>query len=160
MWCLIWCFSKSWKPPDGDHDKVIWNVVETVVGTRRHNKVIPRRDGGVPQRRYWVSHLGVTGDVVETYYWDVIVCFIWDLSETSWRHTDGASSLRPLETLSRQTSEDIRREDVLLRRLGEVPLRRRWVFQLRGTCDVAGTYRKTSLRRCQEVLLPSGILVF
>ena len=36
--------------------------------------------------------------------------------------------------------------DVLLRRLGDVPPRRRWVFNFRRTCDVAGTYRETSLR--------------
>ena len=49
-----------------------------------------------------------------------------------------------------------RREDVPLRRLGDVPLRRRWVFHLRRTCDVAGTYKVTSLRRCHDVLLPGG----
>ena len=49
-----------------------------------------------------------------------------------------------------------RREDVPLRRLGDVPLRRCWVFHLRRTCDVAGTYRETSLRRCYDVLLPGG----
>ena len=37
--------------------------------------------------------------------------------------------------------------DVPLRRLDDVPPRRRWVFYLRRTCDVAGTYRETSLRR-------------
>ena len=46
------------------------------------------------------------------------------------------------------------REDVPLRRLGDVPPRRRWVFHLRRTCDVAGTYRETSLGRCYDVLLP------
>ena len=40
-----------------------------------------------------------------------------------------------------------RREDELLRCLDDVPLRRRWVFLLRHTCDVAGTYRETLLRR-------------
>ena len=39
------------------------------------------------------------------------------------------------------------REDELLRRLGDVPLRRHWVFHLRCICDVAGTYREASLRR-------------
>ena len=47
------------------------------------------------------------------------------------------------------------REDELLRRLSDVPLRRRWVFHLRRTCDVAGTYREMSLRP-HDVLLPSG----
>ena len=50
-----------------------------------------------------------------------------------------------------------RREDVPLRRLGDVLLRRCWVFHLSGcwvfrvsrTCDVAGTYKETPLRRRQ-----------
>ena len=50
-----------------------------------------------------------------------------------------------------------RREDVPLKRLGDVPLRRRWVFPLRRTCDVAGMYKETSLRRRHNVLLPGGI---
>ena len=49
-----------------------------------------------------------------------------------------------------------RREDVPLRRLGDVPRRRRWVFHLRRNCDVAGTYRETSLRRGYEVLQAGG----
>ena len=40
-----------------------------------------------------------------------------------------------------------RRGYVPLRRLGDVPLRQRWVFHLRHTCDVARTYRVASLRR-------------
>ena len=51
-----------------------------------------------------------------------------------------------------------RREDVPLRRLDDVPLRRRWVFHLRHTCDVAGQYKETSLRRRHDVLLPGGML--
>ena len=49
-----------------------------------------------------------------------------------------------------------RRGDAPLRRLGDVPSRRRWVFHLRRTCDVAGTYRETSLRRRDDVLMPGG----
>ena len=49
-----------------------------------------------------------------------------------------------------------RREDVPLSYLGDVPLRRRWVFHLRRTCDVAGTYKETSLRRHHDVSLPGG----
>ena len=52
----------------------------------------------------------------------------------------------------------IRCEDVPLTRLRDVPLRRRWVFHLRRTCDVAGTYKETSLRRRQDVLLPGRLL--
>ena len=51
-----------------------------------------------------------------------------------------------------------RREDVPLRRLGNVSVRRRWVFHLRLTCDVAGTYRETSLRHLHDVLLRVGLL--
>ena len=40
-----------------------------------------------------------------------------------------------------------RRRDAPLRRLGGVPSRRHWVFHLRRTWDVAGTYRETSLQR-------------
>ena len=49
------------------------------------------------------------------------------------------------------------RGDVPLRRLGDVPSRRRWVFCLRRNCDVAGTYRETSLQRRHDVLLPDGV---
>ena len=49
-----------------------------------------------------------------------------------------------------------RREDVPLSYLGDVPLRRRWVFHLRRTCDVAGTYKETSLRHRHNVSLQSG----
>ena len=52
--------------PDGGHEK-LENVVETVVETRRRDNVTTKRGGDVPQRRYWVFHLGITGDVVETY---------------------------------------------------------------------------------------------
>ena len=48
------------------------------------------------------------------------------------------------------------RKDVPLRHLGDVPLRRHWVFHLRHTCDVAGTYRETSLRHHHNVVLPGG----
>ena len=51
------------------------------------------------------------------------------------------------------------REDVPLIRLGDVPRRRRWVFHLRRNCDVAGTYRETSLRRRSDVLLLVGNIV-
>ena len=51
-------------------------------------------------------------------------------------------------------------EDVPLRRLGDVPLRRRWMFHLRRTCDVTRTYKKMSLRRGHDVLLPGGVAIF
>ena len=40
-----------------------------------------------------------------------------------------------------------------LRRLGDVPSTRSWVFHLRRTYNVAGTYRDMSLQR-HDVLLP------
>ena len=43
------------------------NIVETVLETRPRDNATPRRGGDVPQRRYWVFHLEVTEDVVETY---------------------------------------------------------------------------------------------
>ena len=48
------------------------------------------------------------------------------------------------------------RRDVPLRRLCEVPPRGRWVFHLRRTCDVAGTYRERSLQRRYDVLFLGG----
>ena len=63
--------------------------------------------------------------------------------------------------LSRRHNIPIRRrEDVPLRHLGDVPLRRRWVFHLRRACDVAGTYKETSLRRRHDVSLSGGILLY
>ena len=49
-----------------------------------------------------------------------------------------------------------RRRDAPLRRLGEVPSRLRWVFHLRHTCNVAETYRETSMLRRHDVLIPGG----
>ena len=39
------------------------------------------------------------------FHWDVVGCFILDLFGTSWRRTDGTSSVRPLETLSRYSNK-------------------------------------------------------
>ena len=49
-----------------------------------------------------------------------------------------------------------RRKDVPLRCLGNVPLRRCWVFHLRRTYELVETYREKSLQRCHNVLLPGG----
>ena len=89
-----------------------------------------------------------------TYHWDVIGCFIWDLFETSWRRTDGTSSLRPNETSSRHTNKTSwrRTTETSWRRSTETSL----VFHLRRTCDVTGTYKETSLRHRHDVLLPGG----
>ena len=52
-----------------------------------------------------------------------------------------------------------RHRDAQLRLLGDVPSRRFWVFHLRRTCDVTGTYKERSLRRCYHVLMPDVMLV-
>ena len=63
--------------------------------------------------------------------------------------------------LRRRHNVPIRRSgEVPLRGLGNVPTTRRWVFYLGRTCDVAGTYRETSLRRRADVLLLGGFSPF
>ena len=49
-----------------------------------------------------------------------------------------------------------RHHDIPIRRREDVPLRRHWVFHLRRTCDVAVNYKKTSLQRRDDVLVPGG----
>ena len=44
--------------PGGAHDKVTWKRRD------RGNNVTRRRGGDVPQQRYQVYHLGLTGDIV------------------------------------------------------------------------------------------------
>ena len=106
--------------PGGGHDKVTWKRSRDLLTWRRDN-VSLRRGGDVPQWRYWVFHLGLTGDVVGTYWWDVVDmyhwvvlvtyqwdvvgCFIWDLFETWWRRTYETSLLRPLETSTRHSNK-------------------------------------------------------
>ena len=53
-----------------------------------------------------------------------------------------------------------RHRDIPIRPREDVPLRRRWVFHLRRTYDVTGTYRETSLRRRHDALLPGGTMVY
>ena len=43
------------------------------------------------------------------------------------------------------------RGDVPLRHLGDVQSSCRWVFDLERICDVASTYRETSIRRRNDV---------
>ena len=52
--------------PDGGNDKVTWKLSRDLL-TRRRNNITLRRGGDASQRRYWVFHLGLTGDVVERY---------------------------------------------------------------------------------------------
>ena len=153
--------------PAGGHDKVIWKhsrdrstdktsrqrnsetwlrrTTATLLGVsfgsyrRRRSDVLMgrrgyvplRRFGDVPLRRRWVFHLRRRGDVL--------------------------MRRRHYVPLRRGHDIPIRcREDVPLRRLDGVPLRCRWVFHLRHTCDIAGTYKETSLRRRHDVFLPGG----
>ena len=51
-----------------------------------------------------------------------------------------------------------RGHDIPIRCREDVPQRHLWVFHLRRTCDVAETYKETSLRRRHDVLLPGGTL--
>ena len=44
-------------------------------------------------------------DILVTYHCDVVGFFIWDLLVTSWRRTNGTSSLRPHEMSSRHTNK-------------------------------------------------------
>ena len=156
--------------PGGGHDKVTWKRSRELL-TRRRDNVSLRRGGDVPQWRYWVFHLGLTWDVVGTYWWDVVDmyhwdvmvtyqwdvvgCFIWALFETSWRRTDETTMLRPLETSSRHSNKMS-----WIRTLRRLSSRRCWVFHSRRTCDVAGTYKETSLSRCHDVFLPGGKFCF
>ena len=67
------------------------------------------------------------------------------------RHRDVLMGRRSYVLLRRRYDVPIRRRgDVPLIRLGDVSTRRCWVFHLRRTCDVAGTYREMSLRRCHD----------
>ena len=52
-----------------------------------------------------------------------------------------------------------RRHDKPIKHWEDVPLRRRWVFHLRRTYDVAGAYRETPLQHRHDILLPGGYQV-
>ena len=100
---------------------------------------------------------------------------IWSTERSRDGTRDKASRQRNFETRWRRTKATLLgasfgsyrrlRRDVLmgrsgyvpLRSLGDVPLRRHWVFQLRPTCDVTETYKETSLGHRHNVLLPGGI---
>ena len=121
-------------------------------------------------------------NVIGCFIWDLHVTLQrrsngtswWLTTKTSWWRTTETSLGISFETCLRRRGDVLRehrfyvllrrrhdvpirrREDVPLRRLGEVPLRRHWVFHFRRTCDVAGTYRETSLQCRHDVLLPGG----
>ena len=92
---------------------------------------------------------------MDTFHWDVFGCFIWDLSETSWRRTDETSSLRPLETSSRHNNKTSWRRTTDTSWWGSTETSLGVSFDI--TCNIDGTYRETSLRRYHNVFLPGGL---
>ena len=54
---------------DEGQGKITWKRIRDLLTSRRDNVTL-RRGGDVPQWRSWVLHLGLTGDVVDTYHWD------------------------------------------------------------------------------------------
>ena len=104
---------------------------------RRRRGYVPLRClGDVPARRLWVFHL-----------------------KTCLRRREDILMRRCCYILLRCRHDvPIRcHGGVPLRPLNDVPSRRSWVFHLRRTCDVAGTYRETLLRHSHDVLLPGGL---
>ena len=108
--------------PDGGHVKVIWSRERSRDCTR--DKVSRQRDSKTWWRRTTTTLLGVSfgsyrkrrrdvlmerggnhWEVLVTYHWGVIGCFIWDLFEASWRCTDGTLPLRPYKTPSRHNNK-------------------------------------------------------
>ena len=141
--------------PDESHDRIAQKRNRDLI-TRRHKNITQRHGGDISQWHFWVFHLRLTREVVETYQWDVSVmyhwkvagCFIWDLFETLWRHWwDFVMSYHwwDIEMLWRHTTET----------LGDAPLRRCVMFHLRHTCSIPDTY-KEMLLCCHNILLPCG----
>ena len=142
--------------PGECHDKVIWKrsrhhsrdkasrqcnsetwwrrIAATLLGVsfgsnrRRCRDVQMRRRGYVPLRRLgWHATVTLLGVSFETY---LIRC------------GDVLMGRRHYVPLRHRYDKPMRRcEDVPLSCLSDVPLRRHWVFQLKGTCDVAGTWK-------------------
>ena len=88
-------------------------------------------------------------DVVDTYHWDVVACFTWDLFETSWRCTDGTSLLCPLKTSSQDPSKTLwrRTTDTTCWRFTEASVGVSFEAYLRRRWDVQRDVAKTSPRR-------------
>ena len=98
--------------PDGGNDKATWKRSRDLLTRRRSNTTLGR-GGDILHGRHWIFHLGLTGEVEEMYYWDVLVtyhwdvvrCFIWGLFEKLRRRSDGTSLLRPLKTSSQRSNK-------------------------------------------------------
>ena len=152
---------------DEGHEKVTWKRSRDLL-TRHRDNVTLRRGGDVPQRRYWVFHLGLTGYVVETYewdvvdryhwdvlvtyHWDVVGCFIWDLFKTLWWRIDGAWLLLPLETSSQHSNKTSRKRttEASWRRSIETSLGVSFETYLRHSWDV---------QRDLDTMLPRRLVV-
>ena len=98
-------------------------------------------------------------DILVTYHWDFFgcLCRLWDLFESS-----GEVLMERCHNVPLRRHHDILRRrhgDVQMRCFDHVPLRCCWVFHLKRTCDVAGTYRGTLLRCCHDILLLGGCIV-
>ena len=126
------------------------------------------------------SHARVLSDLFGSYRRHHKDLLMGRTTETSWwRNTDTSLGV-PFATCLRRHEDVLRRrwrnEDVMgrrcyvllrcrhnvpIKRRGNVPLRRlggapstcRWVFDLRRTYDVAGTYKETSSRHRYDILL-------
>ena len=165
MWCLIWCLNETWKPTSWRSCKVIWKrggERSRDKASREHNYETWRRrttatllsvSFGIYRRRRWDVLMGRHGyvplRVLVTYHWDVVGCFIWDVFETSWRRTDGTSSLHPLETSSQHTNKTSwrRTTETSWRRSTETSLRVSFGTYLQRRWDVQKDVVTTSPRR-------------
>ena len=144
--------------PDEGHNKITWKRIRDLLRRRRDNVTL-KRGGDVLQRRYWVFYLGLTGDVVDTSWWSTNETSLGVSFETCLRRCEDVLMRRCRYVLLR-SHHDVPIKccgDISLRRLDDVSSRRRWVFHLRCTCDIAGTYREMSLWRRHDVLLPVGL---
>ena len=131
---LIWYLNETWKPIRWRSWQNNWKTYK-----RPTNKASRKRNSEKWWSRTTTISLGVS-------------------FETCLRRREDVLMRRYYYVLLRRRHDvSIRcRGDVPLRRFNDVPSRRRWVFHLRGTGDVARTYREMSLRRCHNVLLPGG----
>ena len=159
--------------PDGGHVKVIWKCSRD----RSRDKASRQRNSETWWRRTTATLLGVSFGTYMRRRRTNRTSWI-RTTETSWWRTTETSLGVSFETYLRRRGDVLigrhyyvplrrrhnisirRREDELLTRLGDVPLRRRCVFHLRRTCNVAGTYRETSLRRPHGVLLPAELFAY
>ena len=152
--------------PDGGLDKVTWKRSRDLV-TRCRDNVTLGRSGDVWQPHYWVFHLELKGDVVEstngtlwirtteTSWWRISETSLGVSFETCLRRCGDVLMERCCQVLlKRHPNVPIRHwRDVSIRCLGDVPSRHPWLFYLRRTRNITRTSREALLRRRQDVLL-------